>query len=151
MGRRSRRAHAHHPQGRWRLPAVARDQRRHRSRPRRRRRAGPCLARARPTARGRDRRRPFPAARADPGAVSGRVILTAAGMRAAEEAAIAAGTPVEALMERAGKAAAEAVWRYAGPWPALVLCGPGNNGGDGYVVAHELAACGVAVRVAALA
>lgn len=83
--------------------------------------------------------------------MTGRVILTAAEMRAAEEAAIAAGTPVEALMERAGKAAAEAIWRFAGPLPALVLCGPGNNGGDGYVIARELAARGVPVRVAALA
>jgi hydroxyethylthiazole kinase-like uncharacterized protein yjeF len=83
--------------------------------------------------------------------VSGRVILTAAGMRAAEEAAIAAGTPVEALMARAGKAAAEAIRRYAGPLPALILCGPGNNGGDGYVVARELEARGIDVRVAALA
>ena len=71
-------------------------------------------------------------------------------MRAAEAAAIAAGTPVETLMERAGTAAAEAIWRFAGPLPALVLCGPGNNGGDGYVIARALAARGVAVRVAAL-
>ena len=71
--------------------------------------------------------------------MTGRIILTAAEMRAAEEAAIAAGTPVEELMERAGKAAAEAIWRFAGPLPALVLCGPGNNGGDGYVIARELA------------
>jgi len=77
--------------------------------------------------------------------------MTAAEMRAAEEAAIAAGTPVEALMDRAGKAAAEAIWRHAGPLPTLVLCGPGNNGGDGYVIARELAARGVNVRVAALA
>lgn len=81
--------------------------------------------------------------------MSGRVILTAAEMRAAEDAAIAAGTPVETLMERAGIGAAEAIWRYAGPVPALVLCGPGNNGGDGYVIARELAARGVKVRVAA--
>jgi hydroxyethylthiazole kinase-like uncharacterized protein yjeF len=80
----------------------------------------------------------------------GRTILTAAEMRAAEAAAIAAGTPVEDLMERAGRAAAEAVWRFAGPLPTLVLCGPGNNGGDGYVIARELAARGVPVRVAAL-
>jgi len=80
-----------------------------------------------------------------------RIVLTAAEMRAAEEAAIAAGTPVATLMERAGAAAAEAIRRFAGPLPALVLCGPGNNGGDGYVVARELAARGVAVRVAALA
>jgi ADP-dependent NAD(P)H-hydrate dehydratase / NAD(P)H-hydrate epimerase len=77
--------------------------------------------------------------------------LTAAEMRAAEEAAIAAGTPVEELMERAGKAAAEAIWRFAGPLPTLVLCGPGNNGGDGYVIARALRDRGVAVRVAALA
>jgi len=82
--------------------------------------------------------------------MSGRIILTAAEMRAAEEAAIAAGTPVGELMERAGKAAAEAVWRYAGPLPTLVLCGPGNNGGDGYVIARELRARGVEVRIAAL-
>jgi hydroxyethylthiazole kinase-like uncharacterized protein yjeF len=83
--------------------------------------------------------------------VNSRYILTAAEMRAAEEAAIAAGTPVEELMERAGKAAAEAIWRYAGPLPTLVLCGPGNNGGDGYVIARILRARGVAVRVAGLA
>lgn len=80
--------------------------------------------------------------------MSGRIILTAAEMRAAEEAAIAAGTSVETLMERAGTAAAEAIWRYAGPLPALILCGPGNNGGDGRVIARDLAARGVEVRVA---
>lgn len=79
------------------------------------------------------------------------VILTAAEMRAAEQRAIDAGTPVETLMERAGTAAAEAIWRFAGPLPTLILCGPGNNGGDGYVVARELAARGVDVRVAVLA
>jgi len=83
--------------------------------------------------------------------MTGRAILTAAEMRAAEAAAIAAGTPVETLMERAGTAAAEAIWRYAGPLPTLVLCGPGNNGGDGYVIARALRARGVGVRVAALA
>ncbi|HYJ83891.1 MAG TPA: NAD(P)H-hydrate dehydratase [Allosphingosinicella sp.] len=80
-----------------------------------------------------------------------RPILTAAEMRAAEAAAIAAGTPAAELMERAGAAAAEAIWRFAGPLPALVLCGPGNNGGDGYVIARRLAERGTKVRVAALA
>ncbi|MEO7365049.1 MAG: NAD(P)H-hydrate dehydratase [Sphingomicrobium sp.] len=79
-----------------------------------------------------------------------RAILTAAAMRAAEQAAIDAGTPVEQLMERAGAALAEAAYRFAGPKPALILCGPGNNGGDGYVAARHLKARGVPVRVAAL-
>jgi ADP-dependent NAD(P)H-hydrate dehydratase / NAD(P)H-hydrate epimerase len=82
--------------------------------------------------------------------VTGRPILTAAAMRAAEDEAIAAGTPSIELMERAGAAAAEAAWRFSGGAPALVLCGPGNNGGDGYVAARYLAERGVAVRVAAL-
>ena len=82
--------------------------------------------------------------------MSGRPILTAEAMRAAEEAAIAAGTTVEQLMERAGAALAEATYRFAGPMPVLVLCGPGNNGGDGYVAARHLAQRGVKVRIAAL-
>jgi hydroxyethylthiazole kinase-like uncharacterized protein yjeF len=80
-----------------------------------------------------------------------RFILTAAEMRSAEAAAITAGTPARLLMERAGTAATEAIWRFAGPLPALVLCGPGNNGGDGYVIARRLAERGAKVRVAALA
>ncbi|WP_279338384.1 NAD(P)H-hydrate dehydratase [Sphingosinicella sp. YJ22] len=80
-----------------------------------------------------------------------RFILTADEMRAAEAAAIAAGTPAYTLMERAGAGAAEAIWRFAGPMPALVLCGPGNNGGDGYVIARLLRARGLQVTVAALA
>ena len=53
-------------------------------------------------------------------------------------------------MERAGAALAEATYRYAGKLPALILCGPGNNGGDGYVAARHLAERGVSVRVATL-
>jgi hydroxyethylthiazole kinase-like uncharacterized protein yjeF len=71
-------------------------------------------------------------------------------MRAAEQRAIDGGTSVETLMGRAGAALAEAAYRYAGKMPALVLCGPGNNGGDGYVAARHLAERGVRVRVAAL-
>ena len=63
---------------------------------------------------------------------------------------MAAGTSVDALMERAGLAIAEAVWRFGGG-PTLVVCGPGNNGGDGYVAARILKARGLDVRVAALA
>ena len=79
-----------------------------------------------------------------------RPILTTEAMRKAEARAIAAGTSVETLMERAGGALAEAALRFAGPMPTLILCGPGNNGGDGYVAARHLAERGVAVRVVAL-
>src|SRR3954468_7621885 len=79
-----------------------------------------------------------------------RPILTAEQMRAAEQAAIDGGTSVETLMERAGAALAEAAYRFAGPVPTLILCGPGNNGGDGYVAARHLAQRGVAVRIAAV-
>ena len=80
-----------------------------------------------------------------------RPILTTDAMRAAEQSAIDAGMQVEQLMERAGAALAEAAYRFAGPRPTLVLVGPGNNGGDGYVAAQHLAARGVPVRIAALA
>ena len=83
--------------------------------------------------------------------MTGRPILTAEKMRSAEQAAIGSGTPVETLMERAGAALAEAAMRFAGPHPALILCGPGNNGGDGYVAARHLIERGLAVRVAAMA
>jgi hydroxyethylthiazole kinase-like uncharacterized protein yjeF len=80
-----------------------------------------------------------------------RPILTTEAMRAAEQAAIDSGAKVETLMERAGAALAEAALRFAGPLPVLVLCGPGNNGGDGYVAARHLSERGIDVRVAALA
>ena len=80
-----------------------------------------------------------------------RPILTAAAMRAAEQAAITAGDTETELMERAGAALAEAARIFSGGMSALILCGPGNNGGDGYVAARRLAASGVSVRVAAIA
>src|SRR5881628_1888020 len=82
--------------------------------------------------------------------MSGRPILTAEAMRAAEQRSLARGTSVQELMERAGAGLAEATYRFAGPMETLVLCGPGNNGGDGYVAARHLAERGVRVRVAAL-
>jgi hydroxyethylthiazole kinase-like uncharacterized protein yjeF len=72
-------------------------------------------------------------------------------MRAAEARAIGDGTPETDLMERAGAALAEAVRLHVGPRPTLILCGPGNNGGDGYVAARHLQRHGYQVRVAALA
>jgi ADP-dependent NAD(P)H-hydrate dehydratase / NAD(P)H-hydrate epimerase len=84
-------------------------------------------------------------------AVMGAPILTAAQMRAAEDRAIAAGSSVSALMERAGTGVAEWVHRLAAGAEVLILCGPGNNGGDGYVVARVLASRGMPVRVAAVA
>ena len=65
-------------------------------------------------------------------------ILTAAQMRSAEEALIAGGTSVDQLMQRAGRGAAEWVWRAAAGRAVTVLCGPGNNGGDGYVIAEAV-------------
>ncbi|MXW87314.1 MAG: bifunctional ADP-dependent NAD(P)H-hydrate dehydratase/NAD(P)H-hydrate epimerase, partial [Boseongicola sp. SB0667_bin_21] len=72
------------------------------------------------------------------------VILTAEEMRAVEQAAMSSGevTGLE-LMERAGRGVVEAIFEN---WPDLastshrahVLCGPGNNGGDGFVVARLL-------------
>ena len=60
------------------------------------------------------------------------------------------GVPGPILMERAGWAVARAAMRF-GPCRTLVLCGPGDNGGDGYVAARLLAGWGWPVRLAALA
>lgn len=79
-----------------------------------------------------------------------RPILTAEAMRAAEQAAIDKGTTVETLMERAGRGLADAIALFTGPRPTLVLCGPGNNGGDGFVAACHLVERGFPVEVAAL-
>ena len=76
-------------------------------------------------------------------------VLTAQAMREAEARAIAGGVDARTLMERAGAAAAAAILRFEAPRRAVVVCGPGGNGGDGYVVARHLAAAGVAVTVAA--
>lgn len=81
--------------------------------------------------------------------VEGRPILTVAQMRAAENHAVADGQTDESLMARAGAAVAEQVRRLAAGAEVLVLCGPGNNGGDGYVAAAALRRFGHAVRVAA--
>lgn len=81
--------------------------------------------------------------------VAGRPIFTAAETKVAEDAVFARGVSVFALMTRAGRVAADIVWDRFGPCETLVLCGPGNNGGDGYVIAARLRERGVKVRVAA--
>ncbi len=76
-------------------------------------------------------------------------LLTVAEMAAADAAAITAGTPGERLMEAAGKAVADAVLSL-GCNRVAVLCGPGNNGGDGFVAARYLKEAGKTVRVGLL-
>ncbi|WP_226016834.1 NAD(P)H-hydrate dehydratase [Novosphingobium sp. FKTRR1] len=76
-------------------------------------------------------------------------VLTVAQTRAAEAALIAAGTGEDALMQIAGHGAGEYVRRIAAGRVVTVLCGPGNNGGDGYVIAQHLAANGNPVKVLA--
>lgn len=77
-----------------------------------------------------------------------RQILSIAEMSACDRAAVEAGTESHVLMERAGTAVAEAILARWAILPAVVLCGPGANGGDGYVVARRLAEAGWRVRVA---
>jgi hydroxyethylthiazole kinase-like uncharacterized protein yjeF len=84
-------------------------------------------------------------------AAAGLELLTPAEMGEADRLAAAAGRPGRELMEHAGAAVARAVRRRQRPCRTLVLCGPGNNGGDGYVVARHLAQQGWPVAVAALA
>jgi len=74
-------------------------------------------------------------------------ILTVAQMQAAEQVLIDAGSSVEELMQIAGRGAAEWVWRMAGHHRVTVLCGPGNNGGDGYVIAEAIREKGGKVAV----
>ncbi len=76
-------------------------------------------------------------------------VLTVAQMQAAEQALIDAGTSVDELMLRAGRGAADTIRRIAAGRRVTVLCGPGNNGGDGYVIAETLRARGGEVTVVA--
>jgi len=78
-------------------------------------------------------------------------ILTVAEMTHADHLAVERGASTGELMERAGTGVAEAVAGRFSPRPTVVLAGPGDNGGDGYVVARLLAERGFEVRVEAMA
>jgi NAD(P)H-hydrate epimerase len=78
-------------------------------------------------------------------------LFTPAEMTQVDCAAVAEGLSETTLMDLAGQAVAEAVRRrWPRPRPIAVLCGPGNNGGDGFVAARHLAAAGYRVRVGLL-
>ncbi len=78
-----------------------------------------------------------------------REIITVAQMRAIDEA-VARDMPSMTLMENAGRAVAEAIVQRFTPRATAVLCGPGNNGGDGWVTARALRALGWRVWVETL-
>src|SRR5262249_32268488 len=86
-----------------------------------------------------------------PGTLAVRPIFTAAEMRALDARAIETlGIPGPRLMENAGRGAAAVIaheWAPLRGKRVLVLCGRGNNGGDGFVVARHLRARGARVRV----
>src|SRR5436305_10512015 len=77
-------------------------------------------------------------------------LLTPAEMAECDRLTIAEGTPGISLMERAGRAVADAVARHPLGTRVVVVAGPGNNGGDGFVAARVLAERGYPVRVALL-
>lgn len=77
-------------------------------------------------------------------------LFSAAQMSEADRLTIAAGTAGSVLMQRAGEAVMRELVRRWTPRPVTVLCGPGNNGGDGFVVATALSQAGWPVRLALL-
>jgi NAD(P)H-hydrate epimerase len=81
-------------------------------------------------------------------ALASTALLRVAQMVEADRATIAAGTPGVDLMHSAGAAVVREIVQRWSVRPVVVLCGPGNNGGDGFVVAYGLAAAGWPVRIA---
>ena len=77
-------------------------------------------------------------------------LMTIAEMAAADAASPGCGVPSMTLMENAGRSVADEIGRRFTPRPTAILCGPGNNGGDGYVVARLLARRGWPVQCFAL-
>ena len=77
-------------------------------------------------------------------------VLTIAEMAEADRLAVAAGVPSIKLMENAGAAVADAVDTHYPFANVLVLCGPGNNAGDGFCAAANLRERGYRVRVVSL-
>ncbi|MFT5538921.1 MAG: hydroxyethylthiazole kinase-like uncharacterized protein yjeF [Alphaproteobacteria bacterium] len=77
-------------------------------------------------------------------------LLTCAEMGQADQLTIDAGTASERLMEAAGAGSARRIMERFASVPVLVLCGPGNNGGDGFVIARCLQCAGWKVRLALL-
>ena len=71
-------------------------------------------------------------------------------MGEADRVTVASGKTVNELMENAGKAVAQAIEKRWSARSVIVLCGPGNNGGDGFVAARHLSSTGWPVRVALL-
>ena len=75
-------------------------------------------------------------------------VLTTKETRAIEQQTVSSGTSFYTLMQTAGAAVYKEITKHFLPHVTVVLCGPGNNGGDGYVVANLLEQAGWAVKVA---